>query len=417
MNHSPRNPLPLLSRAAGLVLFMVASHLATAEPASTPPKPYRLFMGSNLSVVSKDLALPVIDVRRRTFVVKGPRGDQFVNPNDRQFQLKIDDALKLSSAFAMVENLNVERIYTPGNDPMDKFVTMTQVSGYMADQADNAMQAQRYSESGVGQASAFAAIEAGSEGEPAALAQLATSQAHLGNAQASADRAQWTTRMQAISPASMSGRLTSDLAAGQFDGVRVTFKLSSPRRLETPYAVIFIRYLEQQDRPNTANVWIHAEKLPDIDESPRTITIQGGGLTPGYHIDSYHVHLYEGTAEIATTVSPKQVALTTDEAFQFSVIQHITANRDQTKDPAEAKAFWPGQLQNRVPADMLSRIFFVKVGPNGRALGLFEDKDCAQPVTNAGLVALIPELRFLPALTKGKPVVGIAPVKLGDPGI
>jgi hypothetical protein len=183
--------------------------------------------------------------------------------------------------------------------------------------------------------------------------------------------------------------------------------------LATPYAVIFMRFLTEKDRPDTANIWVYAEKLPDIGEHPRHITILRGGFPPGYHIDSHHVHLYEGTAEIATSVSRKQVALTTDEAFQFSVIQHINGNRDRTKGPTKAGFFWPGDLASRLLPDKLRRTIYVRVGKLGQVHGIFEDEACQQPVGDPDIAQLAPELRFFPALDKGKPVEGIAAVTLG----
>jgi hypothetical protein len=55
----------------------------------------------------------------------------------------------------------------------------------------------------------------------------------------------------------------------------------------------------------------------------------------------------------------------------------------------------------------------VKVGKDGKALGLFEDKACNRPISDKELTELTPELRFLPGLEKGKPVESTAAVKLG----
>jgi hypothetical protein len=296
---------------------------------------------------------------------------------------------------------------------MERFAANARVGAYLADAADMAARSQNIAEAGVGMASAAVTASAGSPLEGAARASLASAQGQLNNAQAAASRAQSLTQMDAVSVVSSSTRLTNDIAAEQFDAVHVTFKISAPRRLDSPYAIIFMRFLEDKDEPKSARVWIYAEKLPDIDEHPRTITVRRGGFPPGYHIDSYQLRLYTDTREIATTVSPKQVALTTDEAFQYSVIQHVTSNRNETEGPVKAAAFWPDDLHSRLNPERLSRTIFVKVGKDGRPLGMFEDESCSKPVADPELAAVTPELRFFPGLEKGKPTESVAAVRLG----
>jgi hypothetical protein len=378
---------------------------SAAEPASTPPKTHRLFMGSNLSVVSKDSSLPVSDVRNNSFVVKGPRGDLVVSAQDKQSQIKIDDALKLTTAFATVDNLTFDRIYTAGNDPMRKFEDAARVSAALSDATDVGTQGVRDAEGGVARAS-MQGGQQGIEAQKAAADNMASNQSAL-------DRTIVASSSDAFSLVTSSSRMASEIAAEAFDALRVTFSISSPKPLTTPYVVIFMRFLAEKDRPETATVWVYAEKLPDLDEHPRKITIMRGGFPPGYHIDSHHVHLYEGSSEIATSVSRKQMELTTDEAFQYSIIQHISGNRDQTKAPAKSSFFWPKDLSSRLHPDNRTRTVFVKVGKDGKALGLFEDKACNRPISDKELTELTPELRFLPGLEKGKPVESVAAVKLG----
>jgi hypothetical protein len=428
MKNLPQLSVPNFRRIARLApILLAAGTLAAgaAEPAGAAPKTHRLFMGSNLSVVSKDLALPVRGVQKNSFIVRGPEGDLVVDPQDRQFRLKIDDALKLTATIATIDDLAFERTYTPGNDPMQKFADAARTEAYMAENSDAADANQRNAEAGVGimganlaNANRIAAADPTAAGNGVMLGQA---QANLTNATSQADtmqgiaaRAQTQTGMDAFSSVSTSNRLSSELGAEAYDAVRVTFKVSAPRPMATPYAVIFMRFLEEKDRPDTANVWVYAEKLPDIDEQPRNITILRGGFPPGYHIDSHHVHLYEGTTEIATNVSRKLVALTTDEAFQYAVIQHITNHRNQTREPAKAQFFWPADLSTRLLPDKLTRTVYVKVDKTGKALGIFEDEAGRTPASDPEIAGLAPELRFFPALDKGKPVEGIAAVKLGS---
>jgi hypothetical protein len=397
-----------LARATLCVLAAcyAASRAETSDPSAV--KTHRLFMGSNLTIVSKDISLPVRDVRNNSFVVKGAKGDMIVAPQSKEFQIKIDDALKLSpaSSYATVDKLTFDRIYTPGNDPMRKFEEAARVSAYMADNRDAADAAYR-------RADRAASLAAPLQGEGSTGIKEFTA-AQMSAARMNSELTQTTAMMDAYSTVTSSSRLSTDIAAEAFDALKVTLTLSSPKPILTPYIVIFMRFLEQKDQPETATVWIYAEKLPDIDEHPRKITIMRGGFPPGYHIDSHHVHLYEGTSEIPTSVSRKQMDLTEEEAFQYSVIQHISGSREKTLPAIKSSFFWPQDLHSRLSATQLSRTIFVKVGKDGKATGIFEDKACSRPIPDKGIAQLASELRFLPALEKGKPTESIAALKLGS---
>lgn len=398
-------------------VFALAACILAGATDPAQPRPYRLFMGSNLSVVGKESSFHVRDVRDDAFVVTGPKGDVVIPARDSEFRLKIDDTLKLTADVATVENLVFDRAYSPEADPMKKFADAARASTYLGESNDAADASLRMAQIGVGfnQGAMDSAAAAGAHPEVVAMAarNLAVATAQQGQAEDVSRRAQSMNAMDVFSSVSTSNRMTDEIAAEAFDALRVTFNIAAPRPLRTPYVVIFMKFLAQKDRPDTSNVWIYAEKLPDLDEHPRSVTIFRGGFPPGYQIDSYHLHFYEGYAEIATNISRKVVALTTDEAFQYSVIQHITANRSRTQAPAKASFFWPADLSSRFLPDKLSRTLYVKVTKTGHATGIYEDDACRQPVADAEIAALAPELHFLPALDNGKPVEGVAAVKLG----
>lgn len=402
-------------------LFILAGRLAAGEPADTPPKTHRLYMGLDLAIVAKGQLFPVQDIQNNSYVINGPKGRLVIPAQDAQFQLKTVDELKLGTTPALCDKLSVERSYTPGRDPMRKMLDTARVANYSASSVDSADAALRAAETGLGLASGGLA-QIGADAHPEArapwLAAQAAAQAQVASAEAERSSALALDRTEAFSVTSSSNRLTSDLGAEEFDALTVTFELSSPRPLGNPYVVIIMRFLEEKNRPETAKVWVYAEKLPGINEHPRQFRIMRGGFPPGYQIEGYHVHLYDADigSEIATNLSRKQVAMTTDEAFEYTVIQHIGTNREKTRAPVKAKGFWPADLPRRLSSDALGRTLYAKVGKDGMALGLFDDEACARPVNDAELTAVIPELRFLPALEKGKPVAGVATLKLGNPG-
>lgn len=402
-----------------LVPLVLACSLAAtgAGTAGDPPrKTHTLFMGTDLSVVSQDKVLPVRDVEDNSFVVIGPAGRMVVRADDQKLRLKLEDALKLTSTCVTVEKLVFERVYSAGKDPMVKFQDAARTSAYMSAGVSNTDSEIRWAEASVGYARAGAAslpADVPPEARIPWQALLSSGESRLQGAEADSRMAQSLDQMQAVSPLANSVNMTSELADEQFDALNVTYELSSPRPLSKPYVVIVMRYLAQKDRPDTANVWVYAQRLPALDEHPRKFNVRRVGFPPGFHVDSYHVHLYDNGAEVATTASRKQVALTTDEAYEYAVIEYIGDNRDQTKAPLKARGFWPADLHSRLVPDKLTRNLYAKVDKDGHALGLFEDENCARPVADAEIAAVTPELRFLPALQKGRPVAGIALIKLG----
>jgi len=416
-----RSPTRRYHGLALVSLIFLAGRLVAAEPAATPPKTHRLYMGLDLSIVAKGKQFPVQDIQNNSYVINGPQGRVVIPAQDTQFQLKTEEELKLGTTLAQFDKFSLERAYTPGRDPMQKFQEAARVANYSASSVDSADAAVRAAETGLGLASGGLA-QLGADALPEAkapwLAQQASAQAQVASAEALQSSAQAMDRTEAFSTTASSNRMTSDLGAEEFDALAVTFEVSSPRPLGNPYVVILMRFLEAKNRPETARVWVYAEKLPGINEHPRSFRIMRGGFPPGYQIESYHVHLYDADvgSEIATSLSRKQVALTADEAFEYSVIQHIGTNRDKTKSPIKAKGFWPADLPRRLSPGALDRRLYVKVGKDGMVLGLFDDEACSRPVNDAELTAVVPELRFLPALEKGKPVVGVAALKLGNSG-
>ena len=55
----------------------------------------------------------------------------------------------------------------------------------------------------------------------------------------------------------------------------------------------------------------------------------------------------------------------------------------------------------------------MKVNSDGFARGAFYDEGCTRPVDDDYLQTVVKELRFKPALDKGKPIDGVASVNLG----
>ena len=63
----------------------------------------------------------------------------------------------------------------------------------------------------------------------------------------------------------------------------------------------------------------------------------------------------------------------------------------------------------------MQRTYYLKVTKGGEISGLFADEACAQKVDDPYLDSVINELRFIPALDRGRPVDGVTAIKLTLP--
>jgi hypothetical protein len=62
----------------------------------------------------------------------------------------------------------------------------------------------------------------------------------------------------------------------------------------------------------------------------------------------------------------------------------------------------------------LTQFFYVKVSKDGLPVDAYVDESCSHKVEDPYLQSVIRDIRFHPALDKGRPVEGIALLKFGD---
>ena len=71
-------------------------------------------------------------------------------------------------------------------------------------------------------------------------------------------------------------------------------------------------------------------------------------------------------------------------------------------------------MSARLANGQLKAVYYVKVNKEGKASELFADESCSIAVNDPYLDALIKNFRFNPALDQGKPVDGVALLKLNQ---
>ncbi|HTX66640.1 MAG TPA: hypothetical protein VMD31_12780 [Opitutaceae bacterium] len=417
MNSHPRpalrGALPLRLLPAVVTLLFCPALLPgageAAGPAPAPAKPYNLFLGADLSVQWQGRLHPVVGVERNTFLVDN--GGKPARVAGADLQMKIDGALKLTTAFASIANLKAERAYTPANDPRHHATEAMEMAEDAAASTDQAVATLNNMERIAGAYGGMVATWNPLEGAPPPPP---VSQNDLDSATAAVAQGALGQGSIINSVPDAISREQTELSRELFDAFRLSFAISSPTPLADPYLVVVVRFREKQADAKTVRLLVYAQVLSPIDAKPQTVRLFRGGFPLGYRLEDYQIHLYDHGTEIATSAAPKWLALTTSEAFQFVVADYASRHRDQTLPPAPTAAFWPRDLGARLSVKKLDRTLYVKVGRDGGVAGFYDDAACTRPVNDTELEAVRPDLHFFPALAKGKSIDSVVAFNLGQ---
>lgn len=408
-----REAWPLRSFAIITTFLLSCPSLpAAGEPSvsgvPSPSKPYTLYLGANLTVEWQGKLWPVRGVMHNSFVIEAE--GKRVPVRDTDLRMKINPTLKLTAARATITEVKAERAYTRANDPRHYAHGAMLAAGEASDASDLA----------AGRLNNMANVDGAEQNVIAhwnpdwgPTPSPTFSAGDLANA---SDRLQRSLSVQGSDISSVPDAVSkeqTELARKLFDAFSLSFKISTAKPLVKPYLVVMVRFRDQSGDPKGTRLLVYAQVLPTVDDRPQTVRLLRGGFPRGYQLVNYQIHLYDHGTEVATSAAPNQMAMTSDEAFKYSTLDYAVRNRHKTLPPTPAGSFWPADISARLPAKDLGRTYYVKVDKNGRAVGYFDDQAGVRPVRDAELDAVRPELRFNPALNKGKPVEGIVAVNLG----
>jgi hypothetical protein len=388
--------------AAAIAAAAIARAAAQAE-GQGGQKTHTLFMGADISVERNKVLYRVQDVSGESWVIAVRGAPVTVSAKDGPISLKIERSLKLTENSATVGNLKGEPSYTPARDPGTQYARQAAASENLyigsAVQMNNAViqNAQEMAVVGSYHPNPSNPNPVG-DAAMAALSQDAT---------------------QTLAAATNGPGSSADLSAGQsgpggFDAMEFKFDVSSARPFNNPYIVIISQFHDPLGRPGTVRNLVYAQALDPIGPEARRIHVFEGGFPPGFELKNYQLHLYNHAEEIATNVAPKRVALTREEAFEYVKMEYVGAHKGATLPPVPAMGVLPSDLPSRLAGGQFSGTLYVKVSKDGLAGESYLDEACSQKVEDPYLESVVRDIRFKPALENGKPVDGIAPVKLSQ---
>lgn len=398
---SPRR-LVCLPVAAVLALTL---GLRAVEATPGAPGKFVLFMGSDLSVQQGKKYFPVEDVDGSEFVITVGGKPRFVRTRLQANHLKVERELKLAPVSVQLAELQGGPGYTPGADPRHKFNARSGA-------ASGAAAASGLADYNVKEITTT--LEAVKNAPVKWVEREAQLETELSRQQGNLDLSNYHVASDYSSTPKMADALALELAEGNFDLVDVSFKISSPVPLDDPYMVVIVEFSPRGAKPGEISTLIHAKGLDPIGAEPKYIRIREGGLPVGFKYLRHEVHIYNRGREVATSESSKRVELSADEARQYLLIEHLAAHKDATLPPQPVAGSLPATVRQSVSAEQLNRPCYARVSADGALLGLFADEGVSLPLADDALVAAFAGAIFKPALAKGKPMNGVARVRLAD---
>lgn len=376
-------------------------------------------MGANLSIEREKDLFRVQAVKGNSFVIKTKSGEVRVPVSFSRVGVKIEHTLKLAEHPATIAKLKIERAYSYETDPRRAAVVNKSMGDAIKDEYRNLenqeiandLRAQSFAEANADRGMRGFIMAPESSRDPAGFRNSPGAGGPTGVNGQALDASAFAKFDGAGAPDFMQ-RMNDDLRNEAFDAVEASFEVTSGSPYLDPYLVILGQY---RDRPGAreSRMWIYAESLDPITEKKQKIYVRKGGFPRGFELQSSEVHLYNRGEEIATNVADKRVPLTREEAFQYLQLQYLGTHKTATLPAKPAMGKLPPELRSRLDANLFRRTYYAKVDAAGKPLGVFTDYRCTE-AADAILAEAIGELLFYPALEKGKPVSGVAELRLGE---
>lgn len=408
MNLIPKRRLSAGS-AAARALSMAAALAAIPAFADTPDatKTHTLFMGADISVGTERDLYPVTDVHGSSWVVDANGRSKLISAREGPINIKITPSLKLTEVSATVEGFKSERGYTFENDPAARQARgLTRAADLNAGYQVAVNQAAAVSAGAVA-ASSMAINKLGANAQYAPPGASATANGIL-NSTAQALEASMNAPGSDLFYKDEQGNPTG------FDALDVSFQISSERLLSNPYVVTVTRFHPKDGAPGLVQNLVYSKALNPIDSHVQNVHLLEGGFPPNFEPLDTQIHLYNHGEEVATSVSSRRVPLTREEAFEYVKMEYVGAHKGDTLPPAPAMGKLPADLPRLLADGKYRDTYYVKVSREGLADALFLDPACTKRAEDPYLQSVVKSIRFKPALEKGRPVDGIAPLKLGQ---
>jgi hypothetical protein len=218
----------------------------------------------------------------------------------------------------------------------------------------------------------------------------------------------------AIHQAENDGEPNGRIATRGFDAMDVEFDIRSAKPLHNPYVVTMTKFRTGGGKPGMVQNLVYAEALHPIDEHLSHVHFTESGFPFNYELVDFQLHIYNQGEEVATNIAANRVELTRDEAFEYIKSEYIGAHTKDTLPAVPAMGKLPSDLPALLAHGKYADAFYVRVNKEGLAYEAYSDAACTKRIDDDYLDSVVKKVRFKPALNNGKPVDGVASLKLGQ---
>ena len=194
--------------------------------------------------------------------------------------------------------------------------------------------------------------------------------------------------------------------------VELTFEISSPRPLDHAYIVVVANYASLND-PSKLARQISTREFAHLDSHPQRVKMSHAAAVNGLPFKKFEIGLYANGQEVATNLSEKRMPLTADQAFQFFLIDYLSAHKAATLPPAPVLMTPRTEFRHQVEQADANQAIYATVDKMGNTLSLSTDAEGTRKLP-AALQTALQDVRFMPALKHGSPVDGRIKVTLAQ---
>jgi hypothetical protein len=194
--------------------------------------------------------------------------------------------------------------------------------------------------------------------------------------------------------------------------VDLGFVVSSPVPLDHPYLVVVANYVSP-NKPDEVARQISAREFVRIDSKPQQVKLTHPASLNGLPFRKFDIALFANGQEVATNLSEKRLDLTADQAYQFFLIDYLSAHKGETLPPSAVLMTPRSEFRRQVENTGTNQTIYANVDETGNVLAMSTDAAGTQRLP-AAVESALQNVRFMPALNNGSPVEGRVKVTLAQ---
>jgi hypothetical protein len=433
---------PADSQLSGALKSDVSHAAVTTMPAfnveeAQSSKTHTLFMGADIAInLDKDL-YHVRDVWGSNWVIDINGREKEISAKQAPLNLKITPNLKLTETSATIVGFKRVQAYSYANDPSVRLTRGLNQSASMNNDLTAVAQNAQYRVDA--QTNREYAGFAASDDQFSANAMMTTAQYAYSNSHSAGHDAAGFPNASPVAPSTVNnafgtgdinvGRLATaatsaavqsvngdepvgKIATSGMDAMDVEFDIRAGKPLHNPYVVTMTRFRTRGAKAGMVQNLVFAQSLHPIDEHLSHVHFVEEGFPFDYDLIDFQLHIYDRGEEIATNIAADRVELTREEAFEYVKSEYIGAHLKDTLPATPAMARLPADLPAELAKGKYAAEFYVKVSKDGLADEAYSNPACTQRIDDPYLESVVRRIRFKPALNNGKPVDGVATLKL-----